>query len=549
MNGKHPPSVWPEGLPRTLDIPQHSIDRNLELSAQAHGDRDAIIFQGHHTSYRALWEMVEALAGFLQQELALTKGDRVLLYMQNSPQYIISYYGILRAGGVVVPVNPMNQRGELHFLAENTGASIIISGLELSQNAVGLLKAGDVQHVIAASYAEMADPDHDLALPAPLPDLSEADFAGPGCHRFGEVLAAGRTPAARETGPDDLAVIPFSSGTTGQPKGCMHTHRTVMTTLIGTTIWKPSDHTSVTLATLPFFHVTGMQSSMNVPLYRGSPIVILTRWNAVHAAQLIERYKVSHWASISTMAIDLLNNSDAEQFDLSSLDSIGGGGAAMPDAIAVKLRKRIGRPYIEGYGLSETMAALHINPPEATRDQCLGVPIFDVDSRIVAPGTTAELAIGEPGEIVTNAPQVFLGYWQNPEATAEAFVEIDGKPFFRTGDIAYRDKDGYFYMVDRVKRMINVSGYKVWPAEVETMMLHHPDIAEACVVGSSDARRGEIVKAHVVPRPGASPAPSEAGIIEWCHREMAAYKCPRQIVFTDSLPKSATGKVLWKDLS
>lgn len=549
MTTTHPASYWPEGLPRTLEIPARSIDSNLTETARRHGERTAILFQGRRISYARLQEMVTALAGVLQGEMNLTRGDRVLLYMQNSPQYVIAYYGILRAGGVVVPVNPMNQKAELRYLAQDTGAKIIIAGLELAPNALGLLEAGEVQHIIGASYAEMADPDYDIPLPAPLPDLCEAGFEGPGRYRFSDVVQSPARPRPAGTGADDLAVIPYSSGTTGQPKGCMHSHRTVMTTLIGTTTWTPSDCDSITLATLPFFHVTGMQSSMNVPIYRGSTIVILTRWNPVHAAQLIERYAVTHWASISTMAIDLLNNPEAEAHDLGSLRTIGGGGAAMPDAIAVKLKARIGQPYVEGYGLSETMAALHINPPEATREQCLGVPIFSVDSRIVAPGTTTELPAGEAGEIITHAPQVFLGYWQNPEATREAFVDLDGKRFFRTGDIAYRDEDGYFFMVDRVKRMINVSGFKVWPAEVETMMLHHPGIAEACVVGASDTRRGEFVKAHVVRKAGAADSLDEDQIIGWCRQEMAAYKCPRQIVFAETLPKSATGKVLWKDLS
>ncbi|WP_204115230.1 long-chain-fatty-acid--CoA ligase [Shimia biformata] len=549
MGGRHPHTTWPEGMARKLTIPERSIDANMEETAKANPDGGAIIFQGRHFSFGDIWSKVQSLAGFLQADLGLTKGDRVLLFMQNSPQFIISYYGILRAGGVVVPVNPMNQKGELRYLVDNTGASIMVAGLELTPNAVPLLEEGALQHIIGAAYADMGDPSFDIPLPAPLPDLTDTVFTGPGCYRFSDAVASGSTPRPRETGPDDRAVIPFSSGTTGHPKGCVHSHRTVMTTTMATSTWTPTTPENITLATLPFFHVTGMQSSMNVPILRGSPIVILTRWNAVHAAKLIERYKVTHWASIATMAIDLLNNAEAESYDLSSLETIGGGGAAMPDAIAVKLRNRVGRPYLEGYGLSETMAALHINPPDAPRDQCLGVPIFDVDSRIVAPGTTDELDLGEPGEIVTHAPQVFLGYWNNEEATRDAFVEIDGKPFFRTGDIAYRDADGYFYMVDRVKRMVNVSGFKVWPAEVEAMMLHHPGIAEACVVGAKDDRRGEFVKAHVVRRNGANGGLSEQDIIDWCRHEMAAYKCPRQVVFADALPKSATGKVLWKDLS
>lgn len=538
---------WPRDVARELVLPDRPVDANLEASAARFGDRIAIRFQGRTITYATLWDQVQALAGYLQARCAVAKGDRVLLYMQNSPQYIITYYAILRAGAVVVPVNPMNRQGELDYLLRDTGARVVVAGLELAPNVTPLLEAGAFDHLIGAAYADMADPGYDLPLPAPLPGLSDADFTGPGRHRFTAALAAGDRPAPRATTPDDLAVIPYSSGTTGQPKGCMHTHRTVMVTLVGGRQWNPSDETDIHLATLPFFHVTGMQNSMNTPLYTGATIVLLSRWNAVHAAQLIERYKVTRWRSITTMAIDLLNNPEAEGFDLSSLTGIGGGGAAMPDAVARKLKDRIGLDYIEGYGLSETMAATHINPLDAPRNQCLGVPLFGVDARILEPGGTRELGPEEPGEIVMNAPQVFKGYWNNEPATRAAFVELDGKAFFRTGDIAYRDARGYFFMVDRVKRMINVSGFKVWPAEVEALMHRHPDIVEACVVGARDDRRGEVVKAHVVLRPGATP--DAEAIIAWCRQEMAAYKCPRVIQFTEALPKSASGKTLWKDLA
>lgn len=547
MTSIHPAPYWPAEVSRTIELPERTIDANLELTAAQQGETTAIIFQGRSLSYRDLWEKVQALAGFLQNQADVKKGDRVFLFMQNSPQSIIGYYAILRAGGVVVPVNPMNKHGELEYLIENTGATIMLAGLELVGNALSLLDQGALTHIIGASYAEMGEPDYDIPLPDPLPTLHESDFTGPGRYSFAQAINLGEVPRARETTPDDLAVIPYSSGTTGQPKGCVHTHRTVMVTVAGGCQWHPSNNDNITLATLPYFHVTGMQNAMNQPIFMGGTIVMLTRWNCVHAAKLIERYKVNRWTSISTMVIDLLNTPETEAFDLKSLTIIGGGGAAMPAAIAQKLKTRIGRNYIEGYGLSETMAATHINPNDAPHDQCLGVPVFNVDARIVELDGTTEVDIGALGEIIMNAPQVFKGYWNDPEATNEVFVEIDGKPFFRTGDIAYRDADGYFYMVDRVKRMINVSGYKVWPAEVEALMLHNPDIAQACVVGGTDPRKGEVVKAYVIAKAG--PAPSAQDIIEWCRQEMAAYKCPREIIFVESLPKSASGKVLWKDLT
>lgn len=542
-------SYWPVGIPREMHLPDRSVDANLDATADRFPDRTAILYQDRPLTYAALRNMVTAMAGYLQNRCGLTKGGRVLLYMQNSPQCVISYYAILRAGGVVVPVNPMNRHGELEYLIEDTGARIMMIGMELAGNVQQLIDEGAIPHVIAASYAEMGDPDSDLPLPDPLPSLREAEFTGPCKHRFAEAIANGETPRPRETTPDDLAVIPYSSGTTGQPKGCVHTHRTVMVTLVGGAVWNPSDETDVHLSTLPYFHVTGMQNSMNTPIYLGACIVILTRWNVLHAARLIERHRITRWRSITTMAIDLLNHPGADDFDLSSLTGIGGGGAAMPDAVARKMKDRTGLDYIEGYGLSETMAATHINPLDAPKNQCLGVPLFQVDARILEPGGTREVAIGQPGEIVMHAPQVFKGYWNNPEATKAAFIELDGKPFFRTGDIAFRDEDGYFFMVDRVKRMVNVSGFKVWPAEVEALMHHHPAIAEACVVGSYDDRRGEIVKAYVVGKPVNGAMPEAEEIIAWCRTEMAAYKCPRAIEFVEALPKSASGKVLWKELS
>jgi fatty-acyl-CoA synthase len=547
MSSRHPAPYWPADIPRAFELPERTIDANLEITAERSGDAVAIIYQGREVGYAELWQKVLALAGYLQQRAGVKKGDRVLLYMQNSPQWIISYYAILRAGAVVVPVNPMNRTGELEYLVTDTGGSVMLIGQELAAQVQPLLESGQIGHVICAAYAEMGDPDFDCPLPDPLPSLKESDFTGPGICGFAKAIQFGETPRVRETGPDDMAVIPYSSGTTGQPKGCVHTHRTVMVTIVGGIVWNPAVGHTVNLATLPFFHVTGMQSSMNQPIYQGGTIVILTRWNCVHASRLIERYRVSRWASISTMMIDLLNNPATEAYDLSSLDKIGGGGAAMPDAIAKKLRVRIGRPYIEGYGLSETIAGTHINPVDAPRDQCLGVPVFDVDARVVEPGGTKELDLNVPGEIVMSAPQVFKGYWGKPEATAEAFVEIDGKSFFRTGDIAYRDESGFFYMVDRLKRMVNISGFKVWPAEVEMLMLKNKAIAEACVVPGRDERRGEFVKAFVV-RAKSSPDIDADSIIAWCREEMAAYKCPSEVVFIDQLPRSGAGKVLWREL-
>jgi fatty-acyl-CoA synthase len=244
--------------------------------------------------------------------------------------------------------------------------------------------------------------------------------------------------------------------------------------------------------------------------------------------------------------MDLFAHPGSDQRDFSSLKLLSGGGAAMPDAVAAMLKARFGLVYQEAYGLTETASFLHANPPQRCKRQCLGVPTQGVDSRIVDPDTLAELPQGAVGELVTQAPQLMLGYWRNPEADAQAFVHLDGKRFFRTGDLACVDEDGYFFLKDRLKRMINVSGYKVWPAEVENMLYAHPAVAEACVVAVPDARSGEAVRALLVCKPGATLAAEE--FIAWCRGCMAVYKAPRSVVFMPALPKSPTGKVAWREL-
>jgi fatty-acyl-CoA synthase len=236
------------------------------------------------------------------------------------------------------------------------------------------------------------------------------------------------------------------------------------------------------------------------------------------------------------------------QYDLSSVRRIAGGGAAMPKAVALAMEQQFGLKYAEGYGMSETMAATHANPPDRPKPQCLGIPIYDVDSRVVDPATLKEVPRGETGEIVVHGPQVMRGYWNNPQATAEAFIELDGKRFLRTGDLAFIDDEGYYFFVDRLKRMINAAGFKVWPAEVEAMLYQHPAIQEACVIAAKDARRGETVKALIVLRPAHAGQVTEQQIADWAHANMAAYKAPRIVQFVGALPKSGTGKVMWRAL-
>ena len=538
---------WPPGLPRDLPIPETSLSFNLEVSARRYPGKAAVIFYGRELSYRDLAREVDALAGFFEKRLGVRHGDRILLDVQNSPHFVIAYYAALRIGAGVVPVYPLNLTEELEHFVSDSGARVAVVGQELLERFEPLIGDGRLEHVIAAAYAEYASPDFDLAMPETVREPPRTMLPA-WCVAWRDAIDAGLVPDLPQAQPDDLALIVYTSGTTGKPKGVMHSHRTVMSTSVGVPVWFGATAGDIVLAALPFSHVTGMQGGMNGVIFCGQTAVILQRWDRELCGALIGRYRVTIWRAISTMLIDFLANPDAGRYDLSSLRSVGGGGAAIPEAIHAKLHELTGLAPVEGYGLTETIAPSHYSPPHRPKRACLGIPIFGVDSRIVDPETLAELLQGEVGEIVMAGPQIFLGYWGNPDATRAAFVEIDGKRFFRSGDLGRIDEEGYFFMADRLKRMINASGLKVWPAEVEGIMHGHPDILECCVIGVRDAYRGETVKAVVVPKPERRGQVTGDEIAAWCRQHMAAYKVPRIVEFADTLPKSGAGKVLWRKL-
>ncbi|WP_321909570.1 long-chain-fatty-acid--CoA ligase [Paraburkholderia sp. J11-2] len=535
---------------RQLATPQTSLYANLEVCANRHPEKDAILYYGSALSYGNLRDEVETMAGFLQQHCGVRRGERVVLFMQNSPQFVIAFYAVLRADAVVVPVNPMNRTAELQHIFEDSGARVAFVGEELLEH-VRPLMGRQVGHVVTARYADYLALQTDLPLPdiltAPelrlnaLPSESDASITG-----WYDALLHAYVARAHEAGPDDLAVIPYTSGTTGHPKGCIHTHRSVMHSTVSCGAWPELPGESVMLCSVPLFHVTGMQNCMNMPVFIGATMVIMTRWDARCAAHLIERHRVSTWVTVPTMVIDLLNLADIASFDLGSITYLSGGGAAMPQAVAQEIEKRWGIAYVEGYGLTETMAATHINPRTRSKPQSMGVPVFNTYALVVDPDSLQTLGEGETGEILVSGPQVFDGYWNAPQASRDAFASIDGRRYLRTGDLGYVDQEGYFFVVDRLKRMINASGYKVWPAEVEAMLFEHPAVQEACVIATHDARRGESVKAVIVLRSGACTTQND--IVAWARERMAAYKVPRVIAFADSLPRTASGKVQWRVL-
>ena len=547
-------AAWPRRLPPTLVVPATTLWFNLEVSARRYPDKAAYVFFGRRLSYAELHDQAQALAGWLQAH-GVRAGDRVLLFMQNCPQFVVAFYAVQRADAVVVPVNPMNRAEEFSHYIGDAQARVALTTADLAaivaEANAQVPQAQRLQQVLVTRLAD-ALPAEIAADEAPAPALRDWLYADPalpaGAVRWADALAAGHRPGASTAGPDDLALLPYTSGTTGLPKGCMHSHRTLLPNVVGGGLWSHASAESVSLGVVPMFHITGMLYGVLSPVYLGSTVVLMPRWDRELAGRLISRHGVTHWTCIPTMIIDLFGSPNYRSFDLSSLRYLSGGGAAMPQAVAERLQQEFGITFAEGYGLTETAAPSHANPPERAKLQCLGIPLFGTDSRIVDPDTLQELPAGSTGEIVTHGPMVFKGYWGHPEATRAAFIELDGKPFFRTGDLGHRDDEGYFFLTDRLKRMINASGFKVWPSEVELLLFKCPLVQEACVIGARDAYRGETVKAVIVLRAEARASATAQDIIDWARAHMAAYKVPRRGEFVDALPRSGSGKVMWRQL-
>nr|WP_263327505.1 long-chain fatty acid--CoA ligase [Neobacillus sp. Marseille-Q6967] len=537
---------WPK-ISKSLTVPSTSLYDNLKVSASRYPDQEAIYYYGKKLTYAELDTEVNALAGYLQQKLRVSQGDKVLLFMQNSPQFVIGYYAILRANAIVVPINPMLVADELEFYIRDCEIKTALIGQELYDRVRPLQGKTTLENLIIAAYSDYKGNDFEDSLPKEV-EMPRNVFSEPNHFHWNDAIEAKLTPGVHTTKGDDIAVLPYTSGTTGLPKGCMHTNRTVQANTIGAYYWSRTTPNAVHLMTLPLFHVTGMVHSMHMPIYSGSTMVILTRWNRDAAVELIKKQGCTHWVTIATMIVDFLANPHLKQEDIATLTSISGGGAALPEAVGEKLFKLSGLRFVEGYGLSETIAQTHFNPADRPKMQCLGIPSFDVDARIIEPATGKELGVGEVGEIIVNGPQVMVGYYNREDENRSSFIELDGKKFFRTGDIGRYDEEGYFFIVDRVKRMINASGFKVWPTEVESFLYKHPSIQQACVVGVPDERRGETVKAFVILNEGMEGKVSEEEIIEWSKQHMAAYKYPRQIEFRKQFPMTSSGKILWRQL-
>jgi acyl-CoA synthetase (AMP-forming)/AMP-acid ligase II len=529
---------WPDGIPQKLDFPNKPLYDFLRDNAQKNPEKVAINYYGREISFQELDDLTDRFAAALN-DLGLKKGGRVSLYLENCPQFVIAYFGILKAGGVVVAANPMFKEDELLYELQDSGTEIIIALDHLYPLVREIQKKISLSQVIVTSYWDFLP--EKPALPIH-PSMQPPKEIFPRTLDFLDLLEKyePEPPRPEIDMQDDLALLQYTSGTTGRPKGAMITHASLLFNTVGSTVWSMITEDDVHLSVLPFFHVTGMIHGMNRPIYTGTTNVMISRFDTETAIKAINDFRCTVWISITTMNVAVVNFPDIHKYNLQSLKHCSSGGAPIPGEILQKWREIVGPELVEGYGLSETISQTHVNPISNPRYGSVGIPHFGVDCRIVNVDTRQELPIGEEGELIVKGPMVTKGYWNNPEETEK--VLQDG--WLATGDIARMDHDGYFYIVERIKDMIKASGYSVFPAEVEALMYEHPAVQEVAVIGVADPHRGENIKAFIILRPQHKGLVQKKEMIAWAKNKMAAYKYPRIVEFVDDLPKTGSGKIL-----
>jgi long-chain acyl-CoA synthetase len=534
---------YPRGLPHEIEPEHETMLDAFAATVRRLPARPAILYFDRAISFRELDELADALAAALQAR-GFAPGDRLAVYLQNVPQFTVAMLATWKAGGIMVSVNPMLKHKEVTALLADSGATVLVTleslWDEVARDVVGGV---DVATVITTSELDFLDePPRLLADSARRRDPDVLDLLElADAHR-------GERPSRAALGASDTAFLTYTSGTTGPPKGAMNSHANVVFNAQAYRDWVGLSDADVGLGVAPLFHITGLVGHVALGLLAGMPMVLSYRFDAATTLELMERHGVSFTVASITVFIALMNAPDAEERDLSKLTKVVSGGAPIAPSVVEAFEGKLGAYIHNIYGLTETTSPSHCVPigtrapvDEDSGALSVGVPIFNTLVRIV--GEDGEdLEPGEVGEIVTSGPQVVSGYWNKPEETEHA---IPGGAL-HTGDVGVMDADGWFYIVDRKKDMINVSGYKVWPREVEDVLYGHEAVREVAVVGVPDEYRGENVKAFVSLKPGAS-VEADA-LVAFCKERMAAYKYPRRVEFVDELPKTASGKILRREL-
>jgi long-chain acyl-CoA synthetase len=483
--------------------------------------------------------------------LGLKKGDRVGIFSPNTPQFVISYFGILKAGGIVVPCSPLYKERELEAQLRDSGATMVVAandvvrGNDLFESLEGCRDRLCLAQIITASVTDyLPGIKRSLAGLAKVKNLKRSNTV-----TFLDVVSRSRPiDAPADANPiEDVAVLQYTGGTTGVSKGAILTHYNLLSAAAIAATTLPMTQTDVCLAVLPLFHIFGMTGVMNAPLWAGGEIVLLPRFDIKEVMAAIQKEKVTVFCGVPTMYVAINHHPEVAKFDLKTVRLAFSGGAPLPIAVRRKFNELTGGNLVEGYGLTESSAVGTTNPfrDGTPREGSIGFPFPSTDAKIVSlDDPSSELAIGEIGELALKGPQIMAGYWNNESETG--LVMKNG--WLLTGDIARMDDDGFFYIVDRKKDMVSVGGLKVYPREVEEVLFEHPAVKEAAVVGIPDQYMGETIKAFIVLKDPSSKDRAEGEILEYCKGKLAKYKVPRKFEFVPDLPKTLVGKVLRRKL-
>jgi long-chain acyl-CoA synthetase len=545
-------AFYDEGIPATFPFVERTLPEALDRAAANRGDATALYFINRRMTYRELKDQVDRLATALAR-LGVVKGTRVAIQLPNLPQTVIAYYAALAAGAEVVMTNPLYVAREIEYQWFDSNCEVAILADFIWEHRVKPIREQlPVKHYIIASIPEYLGFPLNLLAPLKLKRMKPPSWArvrpGPGVHLFKKLVdSTPPDPPKVPVGIDDIAVLQYTGGTTGVSKGAVLTHRNLSVNAQGAMAWLHMGDFAddVILAALPLFHVFGMTDCMNFPVFAACTMVLLPNPRDIPAiVRAVTKHRVTLFIGVPAMFAAINNYPGIDKIDISCVKSCFSASAPLPVDVLQKFEALTGARIVEGFGLTETSPVALINPMRTVRKVgSVGIPFIETDSKIVDLETgTHDLLPGEDGELVIKGPQVMRGYWNKPEETA--LVLRDGWLF--TGDIARMDDDGYFYIVGRKKDMVIVSGYNVYPDEVDRVLVAHPAVLEAATIGVPDVKRGESVKSFIVLRPGMTATAEE--IVAYCRENLAAFKVPRAIEFRSELPKSPVLKILRREL-
>ena len=547
---------YPEGVPAEVEAPDISVPEAFDQMADKYAGKTALIFYGKKISYKNLKELTDRFAAALA-DLGVGKGDTVAMYLLNCPQYVIAYFGSLKAGAKVTPISPVYTSKEVKHQIEDSQARTIICedilydnvekiGIELDN--VILTSIGDYLPKFKKLFGKSALAKAYSGMEVPTPEhIKEA-----GLLQLEDLIAKypPEPPDVKINPKEDIAALPYTGGTTGLPKAAILTHSNLISLQLQTVSFWPifEEGKETVIAFLPFFHIYGQVVVMFAGLVQGSTLVLFTTPDIDDILTSMERYNASAFYGVPTLFEYLKDYEKTDRVNWKRLKMIACGADTLHQSTINDWERRTGSKILEGYGMTETTAVSHSTPFDRPKTGSFGVPLPSMDAAIIDVEGTEFMPVDEVGELILSGPNIMQGYWRREEGTKEAIIELEGKKWLRTGDLVRMDEEGYFHFFDRKRDLIKYKGYSVFARHVEEVLYEHPKIKAAGVVGVPDPKVGQFIKAYVVLQSDARGKISEEEIMEFCRENLAHYKVPKIIEFRGELPKTDVGKVSRREL-